>query len=123
MTFDLDWPHGHVTRDGRKARVVCRDLQSDQGPIVAAVMSHTGSSETIVTYYPDGKYTRIDTNSCDLHNAPAPKTRIKGWLNVFDAGEVIRLLTRSEADLQARTWTCRRRVACIPIDIEEGEGL
>lgn len=123
MSFDVDWPHGHVTKDGCKARIVCRDLRSEQGSIVAAVTTHTGSSEIVVAYFSDGKVFQEGENLYDLFNAPPPKPRIKGWLNVYDTGEVIRLLTRSEADLQARTWTCRRRVACIPIDIEEGEGL
>ena len=122
MTFDLDWPHGHVTRDGRKARIICRDLQSVHGPIVAAVMNYAGSGETVVTYYPDGKYIQRDTNSCDLLNVPAPKRRIQGWINVYQLpfeGPIYPRKTRADADNNAAP----DRIACFYVDIEEGEGL
>lgn len=116
MSFDVDWPHGHVTADGRKARIVCRDLRSEQGSIVAAVMNHTGSSETVVAYFSDGKFFQRGANSYDLSNAPAPKKRFQGWVNVY-AGSTF--ADRKNADLRAGPF----RVACIPIDVEEGEGL
>lgn len=34
--FDPDWPHGHVTRDGHKARIICRDAKGSQ-PLVVLV--------------------------------------------------------------------------------------
>lgn len=33
--FDPKWPHGHVTRDGRKARIICTDAKG-RYPIVPA---------------------------------------------------------------------------------------
>jgi hypothetical protein len=51
---------------------------------------------------------------------PAPKRRVKGWLNVYYGGIQGGMYeTRDEADTSAT----HDRFACIEIDCEEGQGL
>lgn len=44
---------------------------------------------------------------------------IHGWLNVYEDGNNTSYLTKEEADKHARVI----RIACIPIEFVEGEGL
>lgn len=121
MTFDPKWPHGHVTRDGKKARVICTDRQGYCS--VIALISESGK-EHPRSFHENGRcYPEADCPD-DLINAPAPKrkVRVDGWLNVFDDGDLYWYLyqTREAADDHARD-----RIACIHIEheVEEGEGL
>jgi hypothetical protein len=50
---------------------------------------------------------------------PEPK-RIQGWLNIYSWGLGSLRDTREEADGQIGA---NERIACIPIDVAEGEGL
>ena len=114
MSFDVDWPHGHVTEDGHKARVVCSDRKNDTRPLIVLVTG-LGGDERVETYRADGRY-YDGLHHNNLHNAPAPKPRIKGWVNIYAKNTSD---NREQADLRAGST----RRACICIDIEEGEGL
>ena len=125
MAFDPNWPHGHVTRDGRKARVICTDsgisLEGAPFPVAAIVQGHAHS---IPVFTADGRYHVLGESPTDLQNAPAPKrkVRVKGWVNVYLGDHSILHHSRAAAD------TCAsddHRIACIEIDreVEEGEGL
>lgn len=81
--FDPKWPHGHVTRTGKKARIICTDA-TEKCPIVALVEWSDGSFQ-LGLYGPDGKNQNIQ--SLDLLNAPAPKHRV--WL-VLNAPALVR---------------------------------
>ena len=136
MTFDPNWPHGHVTRDGRKARIICTDLRDGQGRTrLVAVLEcdaerHAG--EVVQRYFPDG--TLSDPNfggqtASDLLNAPAPKRKIRVKYRfavsecgqprdiAWDAGSMYGSYQMYPAD--GPTF------AIIEIDreVEEGEGL
>ena len=118
--FDPDWPHGHVTAaDGFPARIVCRDAKGDL-PIVALVQ-YRENDETPRSFAADGR--ARGEAAFSLVNAPAPKKRLRGWVNIYrDNGGLDTLLsypTREYADLSA----LKDRLACVYLDIEEGEGL
>lgn len=78
--FDPAWPHGHVTRDGRKARIICTDAKGEY-PIVALAECADGNELPLWT----------DANGCccpsysDLLNAPAPKLKVatNGDLHIY----------------------------------------
>lgn len=69
MTFDPNWPHGHVTRDGRKARIICADRKGD-APILALVTQSHGE-EYVFAYRPDGQWHSRGAH-LNLLNAPPP---------------------------------------------------
>lgn len=116
--FDPNWPHGHVTRDGRKARIICTDPGSHVYPIIALVGSCPRSFTSGGRFSASGEHHHLD-----LLNAPAPKrkVRVRAWLNIYPSGAAYSHLTK----IDANTAAGRDRTACIHIDreVEEGEGL
>ena len=71
------------TRDGRKARILCFDLQSiEKTPIVAAVQV-TDKQEVISHYYEDGRQFVDGISELDLMMLPEKK---EGWVNVYKDG-------------------------------------
>ena len=68
------------TRDGRKARIICFDLQSiEKTPIVAALQV-TDKQEVISLYYEDGRQFVDGISELDLMMLPEKK---EGWVNVY----------------------------------------
>ena len=68
------------TRDGRKARIICFDLQSiEKTPIVAAVQV-TDKQEVISHYYEDGRQFVDGISELDLMMLPEKK---EGWINIY----------------------------------------
>ena len=68
------------TRDGRKARIICFDLQSiENTPIVAAVQV-TDKQEVIANYYENGRQFVDGISELDLMMLPKKKER---WMNVY----------------------------------------
>lgn len=68
------------TRDGRKARIICFNLQSiEKTPIVAAVQV-TDKQEVISHYYEDGRQFVDGKSELDLMMLPEKK---EGWINVY----------------------------------------
>lgn len=77
-----------VTRNGRKARVICTDRNSDNRPVVALVQGSV--SENAYCYTRDGLFYGDTETPGDLFFAPERKT---GWINVSriaqgNAGEI-----------------------------------
>lgn len=67
-----------VTRDGRKARILCCDLRNDTYTVVAAVKD--GNIEVPLTYTEQGKAIQGRDSSSDLFFAPEKHER---WANVY----------------------------------------
>lgn len=68
-----------VTRDGRKARILCCDLKNDPYTVVAAIMD--GNIEVPVTYSKQGKAILARDSNSDLFFAPK---KHEGWVNVWE---------------------------------------
>lgn len=69
-----------ITRDGRKARIICFDLQSiEKTPIVVAVQV-TDKQEVISHYYEDGRQFVDGISELDLMMLPGKK---EGWINIY----------------------------------------
>lgn len=69
--------HPICTRDGRKARILCFDLENEH-PIVCAV-ADIGGKEAVVTYNVDGT-SYHPSKDFDLMMA---STKHEGWVNVY----------------------------------------
>lgn len=106
--FDPNWPHGHVTRSGLKARIICTDRVGDE-PIVVLV----GNDDTVLPARCDGTNPH-GISDCDLINAPAPKREF--WVNVYP-GRAVVYETQEEAYMRASAG----RIACA--HVTEGDGL
>lgn len=67
-----------VTRDGRKARILCCDLNNDMYTVVAAVKD--GNVEVPITLTKQGKAIQGRDSSSDLFFAPE---KHEVWVNVY----------------------------------------
>lgn len=112
-SFTLDWPHGHVTRDGRKARIVCTDAR---GPYPIVALIEAGNSEWLRRHALDGAC-QLRCYDLDLLNAPAPKS--EWWVNVYADGKVFAHTTKEKAEYSSEGD--KSRIACV--HVTEGDGL
>lgn len=58
-----------VTRDGRKVRIICTDMNYKNHPIVALI-AHDNDTENIYTYTKDGEWDNYESTTYDLFFAP-----------------------------------------------------
>lgn len=125
--FDPDWPHGHQTRDGRKARILTKDLLSSDYPLAVAITSSLNTGyEKLERYTLDGRYSYGHSEHAPftLVNAPEPKKQFQAWANVYLEREnkivvTYSYPTRELADKNA----AKSRIACVFLDFKEGDGL
>ena len=69
------------TRDGRKARILCFDLDNEDYKIAAAISMDNHKGEKVETYTIDGRCEDINIKkSLDLMMVSGKK---KGWINVY----------------------------------------
>ena len=68
-----------ITRDGRKARIICTDAKNDY-PIVALIEAPNGKERQPCGYKKDGTYVVGEKLSCDLFFA---HEKHEGWLNIY----------------------------------------
>lgn len=112
--FDPDKPC--QTRDGRKARIICKDRRHQQYPIVALL--EAGGVESQTSHTKDGwLYDAGQSSPHDLINIPE---RMEGWVNIYayTVGDLHK--TKELADATAGS---NRRIACLHLSFTEGEGL
>lgn len=69
-----------VTRDGRKARIICANAKSGY-PVVALIAEEGSGREDIQTYTMDGVSYIGDQSSYDLFFS-APEKH-EGWMNIY----------------------------------------
>ena len=73
-----------VTRDGRRVRIICTDMNYQNYPIVALVqISDKHTKEVINTYTENGKLDFEHPYRDDLFFAPE---KHEGWVNVYEEG-------------------------------------
>lgn len=117
----LDLTKPVQTRDGRSVRIIETNFKgySDTLTIVAIVWDSTVNQEVIHLYTPDGKTN--NNSKWDLINIPEKHTR---WINIFPTGHNSEnYKTKEEADRIYNGVNISKRIACIKIEFEEGEGL
>lgn len=76
--FSIDWPHGHTTRDGRPARIICTDRKGDF-PIVALIDNGVGH-ESILAFRDNGKVSSSNHRSDLINKKPV----LRAWVNVYE---------------------------------------
>lgn len=135
--FDPDWPHGHQTRDGRRARIVCKDGHTMCGeysqPLVVLVdeqqIRNVGTNSRAHTYCLDGIFDPMGGDAhrrWDLVNAPAPDPVVEGWINVYpdedanDQGRIIGMVYARKVDADRTAGS--DRVACVFVTNRKQEG-
>lgn len=124
--FDRNCPHGHLTRDRNKARIL-GEINDSPYCLVAAITLKDGR-ESVYLYTESGK--RIYNSPyhpLDLINAPTPKKRVTGWQNLYNAPDgtlyVGAIHSTQEEAQDIRHRNSDNCIACIHFDVEEGEGL
>lgn len=68
-----------VTRDGRKVRIICTDMNYKNHPIVALI-AHYNDTENVYTYTKDGEFEVDYSSKHDLFFAPE---KHEGWINLY----------------------------------------
>lgn len=112
------------TRDGRKARIICTDLNSPDGCIVALVESsdrYNPTDERVKVYYSDGKWVRNSHTSMlvDLVNI---SMKTSTWQNVYDTCTGAQHPTRNNALAMAKTrLETDKYLGMIRRDYEDGK--
>ena len=69
-----------VTRDGRRARIVCTDKRELNYPIIALIETRPGGEEVTYSYTKDGRYCTACSDIFDLFFAPE---KHEGWVNIY----------------------------------------
>ena len=72
-------PRKVITRNGRKARIICTDAKNNY-PIVALIETPNGKERQPCGYKEDGTYIIGENHPCDLFFAPE---KHEGWLNIY----------------------------------------
>ena len=72
-----------VTRDGRKARIICTDAMGDY-PLIALVEALDSTAEQAYSFTSKGSYYTSITSDNDLFFAPE---KHEGWLNIYRSDE------------------------------------
>ena len=113
----IDWTKPLRTVDGHfPVRVVCTDRKHTTYPIVILIPK-CGNEEWILAVSPeDGNFS--SEHRPIVENVPERK---RGWINIYENGDIFLHPSRILADDSMRTD--RKRIACIEIEYEEGEGL
>ena len=111
-------PRDLVTRNGRKARVICKDRVSKSCPLVVLVTMEDGE-EIPFTYHTDGKFYHGE-NELDLFFVPE---KHEGWINLYRNEDGISWISpnyfksKEEAEKEGKAYTCG--VTTIKIEWEE----
>lgn len=111
-----------MQRDGGDARIICANRKSDIGYTIIALIPTIAGIENTRVLLASGQYYSHRTSGLDLINVPVKR---KAWFNIQPCNNIIgftiggKYKTHDEANENAQPT----RVACIPIEFEEGEGL
>lgn len=108
-----------ITRDGRKARVICTDAKNNL-PVVALIENPNGKETLLCGYEKDGTYIIGEKLSCDLFFAPE---KHEGWLNIHRSGSRFYLRgnlykSKEEADKVAKA-NHRTFITTVKVEWEE----
>ena len=109
-----------VTRDGRRARVICTDMKSTTYPVVALIGNCSDGYEQIFTFSKNGEYAVNESSRSDLFFAPE---KHEGWINVYrnsDTGHTYAgAVYDSKEDAEKRKVIDENYVTTIKIEWEE----
>ena len=106
-----------VTRDGRRARIICTDRRNLNYPIIALIETSSGE-EMAYSHTKDGKHCTDCTDIFDLFFAPEKHT---GWINISreEYGYEGGLIYDSKEDAEKIAKVNKCCVATVKIEWEE----
>ena len=107
-----------VTRDGRKARIICTDMNYKNHPIVALI-ANDNDTENVYTYTKDGEWDDYESTTYDLFFAPEKQ---EGWINVYrnnDSHTYAGAVYDSKEDAEKRKIIDENYITTIKIEWEE----
>ena len=108
-----------VTKDGRKARIICTDRRDLNYPIIALIETSPGQ-EMAYAYPKDGKHCTDYTDIFNLFFAPETH---EGWINIYRDSDNGRVYTGrpydSKEDAEKRKAFDENYVTTIKIEWEE----
>ena len=99
------------TRDGRKARIICFDMNSFNNHIIVALITEENGTETIYSYTSDGKWKETKTEN-DLMMLPEKKEE---WINIYE--DMVMYASEEEAKMGIATE--RNYIATVKVEWEE----
>lgn len=116
MTKPFDPTKPVQTRDGRKARIICTDMQSDH-PIVALIKAEL-CPERMQIYFRDGLCFAHRESADDLINIPERKSQ---WFNVYHSAQWY--YSSKNGAQEAATIDCAGQIEIIfedgkPVDVK-----
>ena len=106
-----------VTRDGRKARIICTDRRNLNYPIIALIETSSGE-EMAYSHTRDGEHCAACTDIFDLFFAPE---KHEGWVNVSreEYGYEGGLIYDSKEDAEKIAKVNKCCIATVKIEWEE----
>lgn len=123
-TFDPTKPVR--TRDGRKARIVAAGVKAVNDYTILCIVENPDGTESPVALRSDGRVGMYSNSGFDLVNVPMGGTK---WLNIWSTGpgdassyNSRALADKAAADNKAANRP-QKRLACVSVDWEEGQGL
>jgi hypothetical protein len=111
----IDINKQYRTRDGREVKLLMTDAGSNR-PVIGA-FQHEDGTWVPCAWLSNGQYAPFD-NYCSNFDLVEVKTKHVRWLNCYEDAQAA---TREEADRLVSKFA--RRIACIRVEFEEGEGL
>ena len=107
-----------VTRDGRKARIICTDMQCRYYPICALI--DNDGEERYLSYSINGEFIIGQEDILDLFFSTEKK---EGWINIYNGYSNERIpissIYESEEDAKKALPNWRNRITTIKIEWEE----
>ena len=95
-----------VTRDGRKARIICTDRRNLNYPIIALIETRPGE-EMAYSHTKDGKHCVDCSDIFDLFFAPE---KHEGWVNIYKGNnfyyteDELVYNSKKEAEIQGKNY-------------------
>ena len=109
-----------ITRNGRKVRIICTDMNCQNYPIIALLKQFNDNYEDIFSYTKDGKWRVNESTRHDLFFAPE---KHEGWINVYrhsDGGHAYAgAVYDSKEDAEKRKIIDENYVTTIKLEWEE----
>ncbi len=115
LEFTLDWPHGHMTRDGKDVEIFC-----ERDGALYGRKRISGVEWMAIDRCPNGRMYDFAKQPGDIINRPAPKPapfKYVGWGALSEIGSFVPLSSEQEA---CQTATEKWRAVKVKItEIEE----
>jgi hypothetical protein len=101
-----------VTRDGKKARIICFDLNNEDYVLVVAITPGNGVEEILLLKKDGLRFSAFNYTPYDLFMASVKK---EGWLNIY-LNEKVEMWPTKDLAGRNSDWDI---VACVRVEWEE----